>query len=384
MADATDRVRATEARARTVRLPAGAESGAKDLTFLSFGEAGARPKAYLQAGLHADELPGLLVLRNLGGELERLAERGAIRGEIVLAPVANPIGLAQEHGGYLQGRLDRETGRNFNRGFPDLAAAIAEPLAARLSDAPQANAEAARDEMRRFFEAVAPEKPVDVLQAALMAEACDADIVLDLHADNEALVHLYTSEVSWPGARDLAAEIDARAVLIENESGGGPFDEAVGGVWRRLSERFPQNPLPNASLSATLELGSNNDVDPDTADRLARALVRFLMRRGSIDGEAGALPRLLCDATPLRAVQQVKAASEGLVVYRARLGDRVRTGDVVAEIVPPFGEVETVEACTDGLLFARHDQRWASPGKVIGKIAGSQLLPERTGDLLTD
>ena len=41
-------------------------------------------------------------------------------------------------------------------------------------------------------------------------------------------------------------------------------------------------------------------------------------------------------------------------------------------------------ARTAGVLFARHDQPYAWPGKLIGKIAGREPLPERTGKLLMD
>ena len=83
-------------------------------------------------------------------------------------------------------------------------------------------------------------------------------------------------------------------------------------------------------------------------------------------------------------MQQVRAPAAGMVVYRAGLGDRVAAGDTVAEIVDPLGGTVPVLARTSGVLFARHDQPFAWPGKVIGKIAGREPLPERKGALLTD
>ena len=53
----------------------GAGHPARASTVLRFGTPGARPKAYLQAGLHADELPGMLVLHKLA----RLPRRGRAR-----------------------------------------------------------------------------------------------------------------------------------------------------------------------------------------------------------------------------------------------------------------------------------------------------------------
>lgn len=352
----------------------------RQIRVFRFGRQGARPKAYLQAGLHADELPGMLALRTLIDLLTERAARGAILGEIVIIPAANPIGLSQHKGDMLIGRSDLASDRNFNRGFPDLAALAQHSL----GDAPrETSVDAIRAAMGDGLGALSPSDGVDALQQVLMAHAFDADIVLDVHADNEALLHLYTLPQFWPAAHDLAAELDARAVLLCEDSGGASFDEALSAPWLRLARAWPEATVPAACFAATVELRSNNDVDADLAARDARALLRFLQRRGVVAGEAGALPRLLCKATDLAAMQQVKAPIEGLVVYRRRLGDSVRAGDVVAEIVSPFGPRAEVLAQTDGLLFARHNQPWAWPGRIIGKIAGDQPLPDRVGNLLS-
>lgn len=350
---------------------------------LRFGVPGARPKAYLQAGLHADEFPGVLVLRLLAEFLNERAARGDILGEIIIVPSCNPIGLAQQQGGFVVGRVDRATGQNFNRGFPDLARLVASDLKGSLGTDAQSNVAAIRAAMGRALADITPANSMQAMQLELMKLAHDADIVLDLHADNEALLHLYTMPSLWPNAEDLAAEIDARAVLLCEDSGGAPFDEACGAAWARLAAEFPDAPIPPACLSATVELRSNDSVNARDADIDARALLRFLVRRGFVRGEPGGLPRLLSDATPLTAMEQIKSPIHGLIVYRPRLGDTVRAGEVIAEIVPPTGESVAVTCTTDGLLFARHNQPWAWPGKIIGKVAGRIPLPERTGDLLT-
>jgi predicted deacylase len=82
-------------------------------------------------------------------------------------------------------------------------------------------------------------------------------------------------------------------------------------------------------------------------------------------------------------MQQVRATVEGVIVYRLQLGDRVRPGDVIGEIVPPFGTPQPILAETEGVLFARHNQPWAWPGKVIAKVAGAIPLAGRSGDLLS-
>lgn len=366
-------------------LPATVEGDELTLKFYRFGSANARPKAYLQAGLHADELPGQLVLRLLRERLDEAAAHGDIVGQIVLVPIANPIGLGQVEGGYMQGRVEKGTGRNFNRGFPDLAALARKRTVGRFDTEDEAaNIAKIRKGMLKGLTAIETEDAFETLQIALLSEACDADIVLDLHADNESLLHIYTQPAAWPEAQDLAAELDARAVLLADVSGGEPFDEACSTPWHTLKEKQSDAAIPPACFSATVELRSNNDVSMNYARDDARALFRFLTRRGLIKGNVGDAPRLLCEATDLRAMQQVKAPCEGVVDYKLRLGDRVRTGDVIAEIIPEAGDIAEVTATTNGILFARHNQTWAWEGKVIGKVAGHEPLEERQGHLLTD
>ncbi|MHA6323714.1 succinylglutamate desuccinylase/aspartoacylase family protein [Roseivivax sp. CAU 1753] len=374
----------------TSRQPDQVAFGAHDaepagqLTVLRFGTSGARPKVVLQAGLHADELPGMLVLRDLAARLAEAERRGEIIGEVVVVPVANPLGLAQQRFGILQGRFDEASGENFNRKYPDLAALIQDKLVGQLGTDPEANVATIRAAMHAALDRMHPVTAIDGLRKALLGLACDADIVLDLHADNEALVHLYTLPVFWPAAEDLAAELDARAVLLASVSGENPFDEACSTPWLALSDAFPESPVPPACIAATVELRSNNAVETGLMESDAAALMRVLQRRGAVAGEPGALPRLLCDATPLEAMQQVRAGAEGIITYHARLGDTMRAGDLIATISDPLGGDVEILAETDGALFARHEQRYVWPGKVIAKIAGQTPLPGRTGNLLTE
>ncbi len=373
------------ARRTELPLPAVAPGTRRSLTVLRFGTPGARPKVYLQAGLHADELPGMLTLRHLAARLTEAEDRGEIAGEIIVVPVANPIGLDQRVNGFLMGRYDQTTAGNYNRDYPDLAALTAPELAGRLGTDAAANVATIRAAMAAALGAAQPLTEVDSLRHLLLSLAFDADIVLDLHADNEAELHLYTGTPLWPDALDLASELDARAVLLAEISGGNPFDEACSGSWWALAKQFPEAAVPPACLAATIELRSNDDVDDRQADDDARALYRFLERRRAIStGSSGVLPRLRCEATPLDAMQQLKASSAGVVSYRRKLGEFIYLGEIVADIIDPLGESVPVTATTDGILFARHSQTWAWPGKVIGKVAGAVPLAERKGRLLTD
>jgi predicted deacylase len=149
------------------------------------------------------------------------------------------------------------------------------------------------------------------------------------------------------------------------------------------AEVIDRLPIPPACLAATLEMGCNDDVDPERAADQAMALLRMLAGRGFVDGPSGN-PALSCEATALTAMAQVRSPVTGLVAYRRRLGDRVRKGDLVATVIDPLGEETELRAETDGRLFARHSQPYAWPGRVLGKIAGEIPLEGRKGNLLSD
>ena len=100
----------------------------RSLVYHRFGRSGARPKAYLQAAIHANELPGAMALHHLMPMLAAADRRGRIRGEIIVVPTVNPIGLAQLVGNNHLGRYDFLGRDNFNRNWLELSGAVAERL----------------------------------------------------------------------------------------------------------------------------------------------------------------------------------------------------------------------------------------------------------------
>lgn len=86
-------------------MPGPVPGSTQMLNFHHYGTPGAGPKAYLQAALHADETPGLLVLYKLLQKLDKADARGEIEGSIIVAPFANPVGLNQFSFGAQQGRF---------------------------------------------------------------------------------------------------------------------------------------------------------------------------------------------------------------------------------------------------------------------------------------
>src|SRR5262245_31868922 len=119
-------------RTDRIVLPSPSPGSDRHLLVHRFGMPGARPKVWLQAALHADELPGVLVLHHLTARLAEAERAGAVIGEIALVPFANPIGLAQQVGGRLVGRYALDGAGNFNRGFVELRDSLADAVKDRL------------------------------------------------------------------------------------------------------------------------------------------------------------------------------------------------------------------------------------------------------------
>ena len=362
-------------------IPAGSPGTSHSLTVHRFGKSGARPCVYIQAALHADEIPGMICAQALRRELIAIEAAGDLKGEIVLAPVANPLGLGQQVLGQPVGRFSLGDGGNFNRDFPDLAAGLGR-IGEALTDDPQVNLA----QIRSGLAAALAEQPAltqaQHLKKTLLGLALPADLVLDLHCDAEAAMHLYTHTASAETFAPLAAFLGARAVLLAEISGGDPFDEAVSRPWAELARAFPYQPVPFGCQSVTVELRGQRDVDHTMASSDASAILGFLRHVGVIAGAPPALPEALCRPTALEASEPIIAPGSGILVYRREVGDTVAAGDVVAEIIDPLtGEATAVATQSSGVFYARSSLRFATPGKRLGKVAGTSA--KRSGKLLS-
>ncbi|HEY9239321.1 MAG TPA: succinylglutamate desuccinylase, partial [Burkholderiaceae bacterium] len=83
------------------------------------------------------------------------------------------------------------------------------------------------------------------------------------------------------------------------------------------------------------------------------------------------------------ATDVLRAPVSGVVVYVRELGERVRAGDVLFEVIEPIeGRAHPVATRTDGLFFARESQRYTRAGRSLAKVAGAVTV--RSGKLSSD
>ncbi|OAP41346.1 peptidase M14 [Sinorhizobium glycinis] len=306
------------------------------------------PRTYIQAALHANELPGTALLHYLLERLRQAASDGGIRGDITVVPQANPIGAAQSHFGELQGRFDLGTRSNFNRDFPLIA------LGERSS----------------LIEDIDRHSAVDQLKRQLLHMALHAELVLDLHCDDEGLQYAYIDEAFWPEAADLAAALDMRAVFL-SDGESSAFEEAVAYAWKHERSGERKTSLPGR-LSVTVELRGTRDVYPELARKDADGLFRFLAGRGAVVAQDRPLPAFGGVVAPLDNIEMIRAPEAGAILFHKDIGESVGAGDLLATIIArpgmPNGEIE-VRAPQDGLVVTRVSTRFARRRSDLMKIA---------------
>jgi predicted deacylase len=364
-------------------LPSDVPGTERTIVSHHFGSGRAGPRIYLQSGLHADELPGQLVLWHLIEQLTRRETAAQINGEIVVVPCANPIGLSQGLFWDRIGRFELYSGENFNRHYADLKAMAAKRADGLLCADGQANLAIIRRILREALAEQPTRTELAALRHTLLSLAIDADVVLDLHCDMEAVVHIYTTPAGEVQAQALSRHLGARVILLASDSGGNCFDESCSTPWDSLRERYGDRfPIPAGCFSATVELRGQADVSDPIAAADAAHLLDWLTERGALEGPATSGGFAVAQCVPLAGSQELQAPRGGLLAFHAQVGDRLSPGDPVATIIDP-ATGERATACSEnaGVVYARENRRFVRRGSTIALISGE--VARRTGKLLS-
>lgn len=312
-----------------------------------FGGDGRGPKVHLQAGVHADEIAGMLVLHLLMPRLRVAEAEGRLNGSVTVVPQANPLGIGQFLQGRILGRYHDATGHNFNRGFDQSAA------------------------MERSM------TNVQQWQKKLVQLAAPADVMLDLHTDDEALPYVYVHRSFWPRGRALAAAMKMDVAIIWDEGGDGSFEETIIAPW--LSEgRTDQR------MAATLELRGQGDVNDRFAEQDAEGLYAWLCGYGVID-EALPPADWPVEAVEMGHMETIIAPQPGVLIFEKELGDIVEEGQRFARILRRPGDPSSevmLHAEQTGRLVTRFRDRLIAQGMGVAKFTGSRVSRNWSGGLL--
>lgn len=311
------------------------------------GSDASAPKVYIQAALHAGELPGTALLHFLVEKLRAAEAAGGIRSDMIVIPHANPIGAAQSLFGGMEGRFELGSRTNFNRDFPLIALGDRAKLLENIERLPAA--------VR--------------LKRQLIHMALGADLVIDLHCDDESLQYAYIDSAFWPEASDLAAALDMQAVLL-SDGESSAFEEAVSHAWKYEVPGEKKQRLPG-KLSVTVELRGTRDVYPEMARRDAEGLWNFLASRGIVRDDTVRLDAFSGPAVPLDNVEMIRTPAAGTVLFHRNIGERVEKGDLLATIITAPGMADgtlDVFAPQAGLIVTRVSDRLVRRGADLMKI----------------
>lgn len=347
------------------------------LRALHFGPSGGK-KVYLQASLHGDELPGSLVSYYLHHELLRLEQENRLEAHIVLVPFCNPIGLGQMLDYQHIGRFHLATAQNFNR------LQIGTDLFSKLVDIIEReehvwfdnvadNTRLIRSYLKRLIDELPVLTETDSLHKSLLSLSYDADLVLDLHCDNQSVMHLYGTPAAWPKLEPLARYLGSHCQLLSEDSGTNSFDEVLSLIWARLQAQYPEVALELACTSSTVEFRGEYDLSHELAEQDAKAIIQYLNHQGFVSLAAESTeepPALVNEAHPLGGICYVDAPVAGIAVYLVQPGDWVEAGQAIVDILDPISlSKTTVTSPVRGVVFAHSAQRLARPERKLMSIS---------------
>jgi predicted deacylase len=344
------------------RLAGDSEGVAYEFPVFRFtGTDKAAPRAYLQAALHAGELPGTVAIDALMPMLAKAEAEGRIKGSITLVPWANPVGRAQYHFGDHQGRFYLGTRTNFNRDFA-------------LIDMPDTSLLPAES---------TPTTIDERLKLRLLKLSIGHDIVLDLHCDDEGVAYLYVPAQLWPAMQDCAAAMGVDAVLLWEGASGSAFEEASFHPYIKADKARYET-----LAVTTVEYRGILDVDGASAQADAEGLYRLLVTRGVVvDATLSAPGPFKGVVAPLENIDMMPSPAAGAILYDVKPGDRVEKGARLATIVHAPGEAggrTEVFAPQAGYILTRRSRRIIRTGEDLLKLVGAKKSSDARSGTLED
>ncbi|KLV10901.1 succinylglutamate desuccinylase/aspartoacylase family protein [Photobacterium ganghwense] len=249
-----------------------------EISVIRIQGSGNGPRVYIQANVHGAEVQGNAVIYQL---LEFFRQHPP-EGDVVLVPLANPMGINQKSGEFTLGRFDPVTGVNWNRQYHFDASLIA-PFCEEYRHAEETVIrEAFRGQLRQHLHERL-NSPWGLtcgqhLAINLQLMAVEADIVLDLHTGPISARHLYVPEYARERARYFNIPLN---ILIPSDFSGA-MDEASFSPWWQLSEAFAKfgRPLPVMVDAFTIELGSQEKLNVQAAREDALGICQYLQHQG--------------------------------------------------------------------------------------------------------
>ena len=271
-------------------------------------------------GTHGDELEGQFVCYELQRRLKSMPEQ--LKGIVDIYPALNPLGID-----------------SITRGIPmfDL-------------------------DMNRIFPGTEEGPMMETLVKRLMDDFEDADMCVDIHASNIFLMELpqvrvneETENLLVPYAKKLNVDfvwVHSAATVLES------------------TLAYSLNKIGVPTL--VVEMGVGMRITKTYGYQLVEGILNVMKEMGIWEGPVGEVREPIVSSD--RAVGYLNADMAGIFVPKIEIGDQVKKGDILGEILNPLsGNVEqVVEAPIDGMVFTRREYPVVYSGSLLGRILGGR------------
>ncbi len=274
----------------------------------------------LVTGLHGDELEGLYICHRLLEILKQQEEQNAIRGEVHIYPAVNPQAL--ETGTRLWPFFSVDINRAFGKNHP-----------------PSLAAETAR--------------------AVLEDLKAYSDLVVDFHASNLQLMELPQIRIIKNFAKKLVPLAQLCNVdLIWVHPHADIFESTLG-------YNLNQAKIPTLVIEAGISLRINKNY----CEQIVLGILNLLQQTGTLENTEPlakvALPKLVQP----HQVAMVQSPNAGLFVKQAEVGQTLKKGDKIGDLINANQKREEIHSPCSGLLFTLREHPLTGKGAPLARIA---------------
>ena len=324
------------------------------------------PKVHIQSSVHGAELMGNEVCAQILDFLKNVP----INGSINLIFPANPYGIMSKSGTYTTGRFCSITGNNWNRNFVDITKSdFFQSQFQSLLKEKNLKGESTADIIKKYKGII--EKTLDHfltnieygidrgkrLSLILQKEASRADILLDLHTGPKACEYLYVSKRQKEMSLDFHFK---NQIIIPNEFFDA-MDESFFTPWVALEKELSCNFICGEAY--TVELGSEETIQSDTANYFTKKIINFFEKRGLLSESNGTKnqrdnSKITIVQSPLEKFKTYYKNTPGLIQFCKSPGDTLKKGDLLYKTIDyknldnkKNSHIHEIKAIQDGVVI---------------------------------
>lgn len=280
--------------------------------------AGQEKRISVVTGTHGDELEGQFVCYELLRRIKK--ERQYLKGIVDVYPALNPLGID-----------------SITRGIPmfDL-------------------------DMNRVFPGDEDGPMVETLAKQVVEDLDGSDLCIDIHASN-----IFLKEMPQVRINEMTAD---KLVPLAKQMN-------IDLIWVHASATVLESTLAYSLNSIgvptlVVEMGVGMRITEDYCHQLVDGILNLMRSEGMWDGPICEVKEPIVSYD--REVGYVNADASGIYIPVTNIGDFVKQGDIIGNVVNPLtGEInEAARSPIDGLVFTRREYPVVYSGSLLGRVLG--------------